>query len=88
MKFVFSVIAADGEELRKAIDEVVEQFFPIDKWNRAPDCIEQNHEASGYESIKKGKKTVKVMILVWNVTVEVYPKGLDNCLVKVKTYMS
>jgi len=88
MKFTFCVQANDGKELAGAIDEVMEQFFPKNEWNRATECVELNMDVSGQVEQKKGKKKTKTSVLIWNVTVEVYPIGLRNSLVEVSKYTS
>jgi hypothetical protein len=84
MIFQFFTTAKNGEELQKSISETVEIFFPSDKWSHGiiEVCQTEQSVEVAEENGKKKKKKGK-MQAVFQVSIEVYPKGLSNSLIKI-----
>ena len=82
MEFSFFCHANNGEELVQKIDEVVEAFFPYAKWDRS---IKESKQVKQESIIQTHhwffKRTVAPPQVLFQVTVEVFAKGLNNALV-------
>jgi hypothetical protein len=76
VEFKFFVAAAEGDELSRKIVQTLTAFFPACKWE---------YKLMGVEQVQQSPtKKVEVQKVLFQVTMEIYGKGLNNALVRAR----
>ena len=84
MEFMFYCLANDGEELVKKTDDTLAGFFPSCKWTYGLIRVEQVKQEPVVKKRWLFKSVTQPTQILFQVTVEVFSKGLNNALVSTR----